>query len=87
MLTQRYVTCLTLRPVEHRNNFTGEVTFGHFPARDLWVGRAFQATLDQQNRGIGGGAGPMVEWLSSRTLLQRLVRILGVDMALLVKPC
>ena len=37
------------------------------------------------------GAGPMAEWLSSQALLQwprvSLVRILGVDMALLIRPC
>ena len=34
------------------------------------------------------GAGPVAEWLSSRALLQaaQLVRILGADMALLIKP-
>ena len=36
------------------------------------------------------GPGPMAEQLSSRTMLQRLrvlrVRILGTDMALLIKP-
>ncbi len=36
---------------------------------------------------IPQGAGPMAEWLSSRALLRRpRVRILGVDMALLVRP-
>ena len=37
---------------------------------------------------IEEGAGPMAEWLSSRALLQaaQLVRILGADMALLIKP-
>ena len=37
------------------------------------------------------GAGPVAEWLSSRALLQRPrispVRILGGDLALLIKPC
>ena len=37
------------------------------------------------------GAGHVAEWLSSRTLLQRprvsLVRILGADMAPLIRPC
>ena len=36
------------------------------------------------------GAGPVAEWLSSPALLQAarvsLVRILGADMALLIKP-
>ena len=42
-------------------------------------------------KGQNKGAGPAAEWLSSRTLLQRprvsLVQILGVDMALLIRPC
>ena len=37
------------------------------------------------------GAGPVAEWLSSRTPLQQPralpVRILGTDMAPLIKPC
>ena len=37
-----------------------------------------------------GGAGPAAEWLSLRTVLQRPrilpVRILGADMALLIRP-
>ena len=39
---------------------------------------------------IIAGAGPVAEWLSSRTLLQRpgvsLVRILGADIAPLIRP-
>ena len=39
----------------------------------------------------GCGAGPVAEWLSSRVPLRRprvsLVRILGADMAPLVRPC
>ena len=36
-------------------------------------------------------ASPVAEWLSSQALLERLrvfpVRVLGVDMALFIKPC
>ena len=48
----------------------------------------FESVLIREHR---QGAGPMAEWLSSRTLLQQpgvlLVQILGMDMAPLLRPC
>ena len=40
---------------------------------------------------FGSGAGPIAAWLSLHALLQQprvsLIRILGADLALLIKPC
>ena len=54
-------------------------------------GRRILNTGDVRRYGINYGAGPVTLWLSSRALLRRpgvsLVRILGPDVAPLVRPC
>ena len=51
----------------------------------------FSVIILRLNRRVTVGAGPVAEWVSSRTLLQwprvSPVQILGMDMTPLIRPC
>ena len=59
-----------------------------FEGRRSPFGESHNSDLRKALRKKNVGAGPVAEWLSSCTLLQQpKVRILGADMALLIRPC
>ena len=73
------------------NMHTAEKTFGWGLPRNVESQFSYKERIYYLLANLNLGAGPVAEWLNSRALLPRPrvspVRILGTEMAPLIRPC